>query len=342
MATELTSRRRLIQIQPFVRSADAGDRLELFFVSAVSSIVIIRSILAATGYPQLGGNGLHIAHVLPGGLLMLISLVLLFSFLNRGVKPVAAVLGGIGFGLFIDELGKFLTSDTNYFFEPTIMLIYVIFVVLFFIFRSLGRLRRLDRRESLLNALELSKDVVLHDLDPRERDLVLRYLKSADPQDPIAKALKSAMRHIDPQTGHPNHLLVRIEYVLHRAYLSVRDSSWFQRALIAYYIIGSIVTIIVTAVGVHLDDFTFSVIELGRLIPSAVSSVIVVVGAIMLFRSRLKGYLLFRLSLYISIFITQLFIFYQDQLLGITFLVVNLFSLAVIQYMISEERRLKR
>jgi len=32
---------------------------------------------------------------------------------------------------FIDELGKFITSDNNYFFQPTISLIYIVFIIIF-------------------------------------------------------------------------------------------------------------------------------------------------------------------------------------------------------------------
>ncbi len=110
------------------RSIRARDLLEIFFVSAVFSLLLVRFFLFVTGYPQLGGDGLHIAHMLWGGLLMLISITLLLAFLGRRVQQLAAVLGGLGFGVFIDEIGKFITSDNNYFFRPTIGILYAIFV----------------------------------------------------------------------------------------------------------------------------------------------------------------------------------------------------------------------
>ena len=45
-------------------------------------------------------------------------------------------MGGLGFGLFIDKLAKFITSDNNYFFRPAIALIYAIFVLLLLWWRS--------------------------------------------------------------------------------------------------------------------------------------------------------------------------------------------------------------
>ena len=43
------------------RDIDGGRWLESFLVSAVVSILGIRFYLQATGYPQIGGHGLHIA-----------------------------------------------------------------------------------------------------------------------------------------------------------------------------------------------------------------------------------------------------------------------------------------
>ena len=97
-----------------VRDIDAASYLETFLVSAVASLLSIRLYLELTDYPRIGSGGLHIAHVLWGGALMLVALVMLLGFLGKHVKRAAAVVGGAGFGAFIDELGKFITSDNNY------------------------------------------------------------------------------------------------------------------------------------------------------------------------------------------------------------------------------------
>src|SRR5690606_1453271 len=52
-------------------------------------------------------------------------------------KLFAALLGGIGFGLFIDEIGKFVTNDNDYFYEPAIGLMYVSFLLIWLLARLL-------------------------------------------------------------------------------------------------------------------------------------------------------------------------------------------------------------
>src|SRR5688572_15774950 len=90
-----------ITLPYLARNARAGDLLELFFVSAVASLLLTRFYLYITGYPQIGGDSLHIAHMLPGGLLMMAAIVIVLATVGHRAQQLAAIGGGIGFGLFI-------------------------------------------------------------------------------------------------------------------------------------------------------------------------------------------------------------------------------------------------
>ena len=80
-------------------------------------------------------------------------------------------IGGIGFGFFIDELGKFITADNNYFFKPAAGLIYLIFVGLFLGSRAYQRRRGLNEDERVRNAIELIGEASMGPLqaEPRPR-----------------------------------------------------------------------------------------------------------------------------------------------------------------------------
>ena len=67
----------LMQKPQALISADAGERLELMLVSAIATVLVIRTFLAVTGYPQIGGDGVHIAHLLWGGLGLAAALIIM-------------------------------------------------------------------------------------------------------------------------------------------------------------------------------------------------------------------------------------------------------------------------
>ena len=74
---------------------------------------------------------------------MLAALLLLIVYLDRPIQHLAVIVAGLGFGTFIDEIGKFVTADNDYFFRPAVALIYVVLVVLFLVVTGA---RRADTR----------------------------------------------------------------------------------------------------------------------------------------------------------------------------------------------------
>src|SRR5919201_3202820 len=175
------------------RNADFADLLETVLVAAVATILVIRTQLWLTNYPQLGGHGLHIAHLLYGGFLMLLAIGILLTFLGRAPRRPAAIVGGIGFGFFIDEFGKFITADNNYFFKPAAALIYIIFIGLFLLVRRLERDYVLSPVERLANAIDLVASAARRPFGEHEKRRALEWLRGADEGGPLVEPMRRAV-----------------------------------------------------------------------------------------------------------------------------------------------------
>ncbi|MFI5730695.1 hypothetical protein ACIA49_11290 [Kribbella sp. NPDC051587] len=167
--TPTTTRSSYLMRAGLVRNVRSGEHLTTFVVSGVATVLITRLFLSLSGYPQIGGKGLHIAHVLPGGVLMLIAISLLLGYVGPVVRPAAALVGGVGFGLFIDEVGKFVTSDNNYFYKPTAAIVYVAFVLIVLGSRFLSTRRPIDPREELANVIDHAVEGVAGGLSRQRR-----------------------------------------------------------------------------------------------------------------------------------------------------------------------------
>jgi len=123
-----------------VKREDAEQYLVITLLSFAASVILIRLFLELTGYPQVGNSELHIAHVLWGGLLLFAASLLSLIFANRWVYKVSALLAGVGVGLFIDEVGKFITQSNNYFYPAAAPIIYAFFCLPYcFTFRCVVR-----------------------------------------------------------------------------------------------------------------------------------------------------------------------------------------------------------
>lgn len=336
----------------FYRNVRARDHLEIFLVSAISSLLLLRFFLKITGYPQVGGGSLHIAHMLYGGLLMLVAITLNISFLGARIQRLAAFLGGIGFGVFIDELGKFLTKNNNYFFRPTVGLIYAIFMILYLVFNFLGRDSHLTEREYELNALAQLEEAVMQDLDSTEKRRIAELLAKADPKSPITQELKKLLAHLDtvptPKPGRFKRWLTAAD----KQYARFWRGRASRRLVGAFFVIQAAVFLIVTLATVlgNFDDVR-SIFQghdtyahnllVGQLITSAVSGLFAVLGAIKLLTSRLEAFELFRRAVLINLLLTEFFIFSRIQFAAIPGFLVNLALLLALRYSISEEYRSK-
>jgi len=226
--------------QKFIRNIEGASLLEVFLVTAVSSIMAIRFFLGLTGYPKLAGGGLHIAHVLVGGIFMLAAIIILLAFLDRASRNLAAMLGGFGFGAFIDELGKFLTSDNNYFFQPTIGLIYIIFILIYLAIQYIIRHGNLSEEEKLVNVLEITKDAVIKDLDAREKQQAMDLLEGSDSSDAVVKSLKESLNAVQLVPTPVPGFYIRSRDKARSIYQRLVKNKRFTKVLMAFFIVQSV------------------------------------------------------------------------------------------------------
>ena len=153
-----------------VRREHAGTSVQLMLLSFAASVGATRLMLELTGYPRLAAGDLHIAHVLWGGLLLFAAALLPILFANRWVYTAAALAAGVGAGLFMDEVGKFITQTNDYFYPGAAPIVYTFFLLTVLLYMQVRRPKPRDARTELYLALEGLEEVLDRDLEPRERE----------------------------------------------------------------------------------------------------------------------------------------------------------------------------
>jgi len=319
------------------RDHQALARFETFLFSAVATVLLIRTFLAVAGYPQVGGSsGLHVAHVLWGGLLMGVAIVSMEIFPGTLVRLRAAVIGGVGFGLFIDEVGKFLTKDVNYFFKPAIAIMYAVFVVGYLGVRELLERRPLnDRRRLALAAVALS-DLSLGQLDRRHRDYALRLLDGVDDTSALrrtADAVRTGLQAQQPEsrtietvlTGLRDRVTDPLDARLtgRSADLTVLGAA----GLMALDLAGSALVSIS-----HPGKATALPTALDTWLPTGLSLLLVVVGMLLFLRDdQRSGVQWLQRAVLVQLLVVQLVLFNRTQWLGLFGSALDLGVLALLK-----------
>jgi hypothetical protein len=306
--------RRAIVHRLWIPGRDAGRNLDLFFTFAVGGVLGNRIFLVITGYPQLGNGTLHISHAIWGGLMMLIALVVAISSLAPGARLFVSILGGAGFGWFVDELGKYITRDVDYFFKPTLALIYMIFVLMYFAFRSLRRSRS-ESDAAILNAVEVLRQGLLGRLEePRRAEAVTMLQSVAIDTARPGEQLEGVLLELDTvPAGEP------------RWYARVGRSTrhWLERVAGTPsfgLIFGALFVLLAAADAAQIVDEAFygvgvhSVSEWGITITSFASLFLALIGFVVMTRSRRVGYRWLEASILVDILVTQVFLFHEAQI----------------------------
>ncbi|HET7529267.1 MAG TPA: hypothetical protein VFJ84_03525 [Candidatus Saccharimonadales bacterium] len=337
----------MIRLVRIVRNVEFAQLFDTFFISAITTILVIRSYLKVSGYPQIGGTTLHISHLVPGTILMLVAVLVLLAAVNRAARGFAAVLAGLGFGLIWDELGKFITKDNNYFFHATPGLIYLTFVVLYLVVRYSAQ-RRFTENDYMANVLDLLKDAAIKDLDTREYEHAKQLLAHVSPEHVLYQPTKVMLESVKPSEVRRPSLLDKAINAVKWPLLTLSRQPYFPRLVIkiaTIYGAASLLAAVFFFAGAALNDevhvINFLQGDESDIIGgvSALVSAVFAAAAISEYnggRSQ-KAYKYFEQGLLVNIFFGQVVLFFKNESIALVWLAVTLLLLVNLELLSAEK-----
>jgi hypothetical protein len=353
--------KRLVQrLRTPVQREAAETFLLLTLLSFGASVGLTRLFLEFTGYPQLGSGTFHFAHVLWGGLLLFIAALIPLIYANRWVHSISAVLAGAGVGLFIDEVGKFITRANDYFYPGAAPIIYAFFLLTALMYTRLSRRRSTDPRTEMYYVLTALQEVLDQDLEPQEKDRLTARLNAIRQQaddtalSHLAQSLldfvKSGSAKTVPELPGP------MEYLRRR--LRVWEERWVSERRIKALVVGGLSGLAIMALlrlsqvlaaifsTQHLEQLIARQLILGsfsdtvgaawftfRLAIEGIVGLFLLFGAILMLLGRdSRGVTFGYVGLLASLAGVNLLIFYFDQFSTIVLAVVQLSVLINLLY----------
>jgi hypothetical protein len=183
---------------------------------------------------------------------------------------------------------------------------------------------------------------------------VHEYLARCRGSDPVATAISDLLQTMKAAPAGGPSRLVRLRRALSEHYEAVVEHPLFRAALVVFFgvhallSVGNALLLAGAAVSLMTDfDLPYggmdhaSFAELGTLISSVVSGAFVIAGIVMLRRSRMRAYQLFKIAVVISLLLTEFFVFLQVQFQAIWGFALNVAILLALDTLIDEERELR-
>ncbi len=327
------------KIRSTVRREHAEHYLLISLIAFGVTVIGVRVFLQLTGFPQIGNSVLHIAHALWGGLLLIVAVFLPLAFANRWAIEASALLSGIGIGLFIDEVGKFITQANDYFFPPALPVIYGFFLLTVLVYLYFRRPHHKDARCAMYHVLEGLQDALDGDLDTAEAARIEAQLTTAGQSDreeivslanAISAYLNKEERHLIPAkpgywkrfTGRMDAFATRLGQRWHHAIISAILILW---ALLACGFIAVLLLELPT-LGSEIVEWRDALIVIQTLV-----SALMIVAALAWFGGREGTGLRFGIiGFLLSLVALQTLYFYLSQFQALTVTLLQLLFLLIL------------
>jgi hypothetical protein len=324
----------------FVKNLASDDLLEYFFVSAISSLLIIRIFLAISPIKEISGGDFHIAHMLWGGLFMMISIFMFIIFINSESKVLASIFGGIGFGTFIDELGKFITADNDYFYQPTVGLIYIIFVLIYLFIKYVESQTEYSDKTYAANAVEGLKELVISDFEQDEKHSSLIYIDKIKNKDEVLNVIKDLISKAKVKNEQLS-LYTTVKRFLFSIYLKAIKIKMLIKLLLIFFILNNFFSFLLMFYLLiferrEIDTFT----EYGYLFSVFLSGIVILLGVFNYWKNdKFNLYKNLSRATLINLLLTQYFLFVLDQFQALLNLTVFILVYVVLKYSINAEQK---
>lgn len=313
-----------------VREPRASSLTELCLITAVATILVVRAALALAGYPQVGST-LHIAHMLWGGLLMIAAFLILLQAADPIWKPFAAFVFGIGLGLFLDEIGKFVTKDNDYFFKPAVALMYVVLVLIMLLTRLANRLDRVPSQEHTYHAARAVSHLAVDGLTAVDREQALARLAAvADPPGPLSEDLKAILQSSEARRSRRSVLWAAWDRAYERM-LRLGRAERSQRVVV-WVLLASAIGLVVELLTSDPWRVPHGIAGWVSVLWQVAAGALALTGAVAWLRKkRLRAFRRFHASTIVTLLFGQVYDFADSQFLGMVGLLLNLAVLGVLR-----------
>lgn len=322
------------------RNYTLGPQLDTFLVCAASGVVINRLFLIITGYPQIGGrqpDAIHISHAIYGPFAMMAAVALTIAFLNPAMRWVLAIVGGLGFGWFVDELGKFV-SNAGYLYKPALAFIYITFILMFLGFRSLAG-HAFGPDDAVANALESLQAAALGSLDDAQRRDALARFDAIAPEGEFAAQVRSLLNDAPASPPRPPSVFHRFRRNVRERYVAWTHHRSFAIVIITFFVLlalstlGSVVGLAIDGTGITKPS------ERVATFAATLAGVLVVIGIWRMRTSRLIAFRWFDRALLVWILVVQVYMFQQEQFAAVAGLAVDLVIWVMVRSAIAVEEQ---